>query len=247
MAGIPTHRTFLKRVIIEPYLYDGVLAIAALFPVSYAVHKAEGSNDVQWANVLWLTGLMVFTVAVLKIVATARKQGLSESRHELEGCLHTLHAVLTAEADDGHGLRITVHVPIKEKTQFQQVLEYVGDPRGSLNGKTVGRTWDSKVGIIGRVYREEKEDCIIGKRETESYQQYIKDLQEVWHYSEAQARRLDPAAMTWMAIRLKDSQGEVQGIVYCDSTQPEFFTNERRDTAIAACAGIARYVSKRYK
>jgi hypothetical protein len=247
LAGIPTHRPFLKRIVIEPYLYDLLLALAALVSVGYACHRAAENEEGNWAIGLAAAGVLICLVAVGKVCATAHKQGIQESRHELEGCLHTLHAVLTTGTTDKHGLRVTVHVPLQNGAKLQQVLEYVGDPRGRHRGKTVGRTWASNWGIIGKVLTSGEEDCIVAKRESENYEQYISDLQSVWHFTEEQARRVDPAAMSWMAIRLKDSQGQVQGIVYCDSTQPEFFTAERRDMAIAACAGIARYVARRYK
>jgi putative methionine-R-sulfoxide reductase with GAF domain len=67
----------------------------------------------------------------------------------------------------------------------------------------------------------------------------------MWGYSKEQAEALHPGTMAWVAIPLVDEATEVvEGIVYLDSTDPEFFTDIRKTLAICACAGIAKYVSK---
>jgi hypothetical protein len=230
-------------------LYDVLLALMALAPLAYAIHKAETDKDDVWVWRLSAVGAFVCAVTLAKIVATIVKQGMAESRHDLEGCLHTLHSILTDGVEQEHGLRITVHVPVvrKKNKMLQQVTEYVGDPRGNHRGKSAGRVLASNKGIIGRALGSATTDCLVASRDTENLPTYIAALQEEWHFTEVEARRLDASAMSWMTIRLKDGEGNVQGIVYCDSILKDFFTEERQGLAIATCAGIARFVRKRYK
>ncbi len=63
------------------------------------------------------------TIGVLTFAIVGRAMGLAEARnrdsvHELEGCLHTLHATLRP---DPCKLRLAVHVPVNDS--LEQVTE----------------------------------------------------------------------------------------------------------------------------
>jgi hypothetical protein len=167
------------------------------------------------------------------LAAAARK----ESTHELEGCLHTLHAVLAPP--EGSRLRIAVHVPVGET--LEQVTEYVGvDPK---HGR-LGRQYPANAGIIGRAYRER--EVFVGRRVNDDYEAYVEELVMLWNYTEERARMLNPGVYEWMAVPFFEGSGEVQAVLYLDSTERGFFTEARQDVVLAAVQGIAVFVGKRY-
>jgi hypothetical protein len=49
-----------------------------------------------------------------------------------------------------------------------------------------------------------------------------------------------------MAIPLLDPRGEAIGVVFLDSIQPDFFTEEIKNLVIGACGGISSYIDERY-
>ena len=107
------------------------------------------------------------------------------------------------------------------------------------------------MGIIGKVYHPENGQSpqpMVAKRTTYDYSQYVKELVTRWKYDEESALALDRAAMSWMAIPLVREDGKtVEGILYCDSTIPDFFGEAQRKLAGAACVGIAGFIRDRYK
>ena len=146
---------------------------------------------------------------------------------------------------NGHGLRLTVHKPVKGGSELEQVIEYVGDQR--CGKPSAGRRFPSQSGIIGEAFRNC--ETVVGDRIKPDYENYVKELVGKWHYVEKEARTRNPASMSWLAIPLV-SEGEpksVAGVVYADSTLPGFFDEDKVYVAQVSCAGIARFVESRYK
>jgi len=161
----------------------------------------------------------------------------------LTGCLHTLHAMLTATVQNGDpepGLRLTVHVPCNNGHQLQQLVDYVGHRR--TDKPTAGRKFKMECGIVGRAYREGR--VYFACRENNDYEKYIKELTTAWSYIESDARKLHPASKSWMAFPLCMENGEpAAAVVFADSIEPNFFDNKtRREIIENACQGIARFV-----
>ena len=71
-------------------------------------------------------------------------------------------------------------------------------------------------------------------------------LTSYWNYTEQQARRLNPGAMSWMAVPLYDRLARIDAILFLEATQRDFFTPQRQQVVVAAVRGIAVFVGKRY-
>ena len=244
MAAIPRPGGWWKWFTEETIVYDLGVAAAAVAPAAITGFQsfADKRYVEGWGSVA--VAAVAFLLTGLKFAVQWRIARAKESPHELQGCLHTLHAVLAAagptSADDPR-LRLTIHVPMKDGARLMQVLDYVGDGRA---GKTCGRTFSATSGIIGKVYREGKAAHAL--RKNVDYNTYLAELRQDWNYTEYDAKRLDPWSMAWVAVPLVERAGEpLQGVVYSDSVDKDFFTQERVNLILAASAGVARYVALR--
>lgn len=100
-------------------------------------------------------------------------------------------------------------------------------------------------GIAGHVYRTR--ESFAAERFEEDYEGYVDELIREWHYIERDARKLNPATRAWMAVPLKaPSTSRIQGILYLDSTDRDFFTAARQRLVIDAAYGVALFVVRRY-
>lgn len=114
--AIPAPRKLFRLLAEAPATYDLVLAPFAIVGLSVA------SYGRFWNNQPWRGGLLAGTAAITvlfsltKAFVTVRQQLRRESIHELLGCLHVLHALMTAgdDANEPHDLRITFHVPVAD-------------------------------------------------------------------------------------------------------------------------------------
>jgi putative methionine-R-sulfoxide reductase with GAF domain len=59
-------------------------------------------------------------------------------------------------------------------------------------------------------------------------------------------KALDHSTQSWMAAPLVQNGRDVEGVLYCDSTQRDFFTEERQRAIGYAAIGIAFFVAKAY-
>lgn len=243
--GIPRPGGWTKRFFTEATPYE--LGIAGFAVVSGALSSAKYFDDNKpsagWILAVVTAGVFLLTVGKI-LVVWFFKEGGTRRPHDLAGCLHALESLLTVRGtnDPDPHLRLTIHVPFNGGNQLQQVVEYVGDQRG---GGTFGRVFPAQSGIIGRALREKKP--LVASRKNTDYLNYIQELVNEWGYTPEDARRRDPATMAWMAVPLTNQQnGQVEGIVYLDSTDPGFFNDARIWLVSWACVGIARYVAQRY-
>ncbi|MEN3339645.1 MAG: hypothetical protein V7647_3321 [Acidobacteriota bacterium] len=100
-------------------------------------------------------------------------------------------------------------------------------------------------GIIGKAYMEN--DAFVAQRLSGDADAYVAELIDDWSYPPDLAARLNPAIFAWMAVPFNDPvRRQVQGILYVDSTDRDFFTDARQDLILQASAGIARFVVRRY-
>jgi hypothetical protein len=242
--AIPVRDTWLRTILQASQTWDVLIALTALVAGTTGVSSLAMAGRVGAA---WLAGLCAVTTCALTITRAGvawAKQSRRESLHELRGCLMTLHALLVETDRPGEetrvGLRLTVHVPSPDHRELVQVLDYVGDGRG---GRTAGRRLPVHCGIAGHVYRTG--DAYHAQRQDGDYEAYVRDLIEQWAYSEPQARKVDPASMSWMAVPL-GTAGRIEGILYLDARDPGFFTEARQDLILRAAIGVARYVAERY-
>jgi len=237
--SIPRKRHWFKRLWGDPLLCEAIIALAALL---LAIWEAlySSNKDVKERRVICVCASVIFIFTILKSVIAWCKSLRKESPHELFGCLQTLHAILLAEGKAV--LRITIHVPAMEGQEVEQVMDYVGEPHGK---KTAGRRFPSQSGIVGEAFRR-KLAVSIGERINEDYEAFIQELVKDWHYTEADARKCNPSARSWMAVPLSNDEQEVEGIIFFDCNERHFFTTDRAQIAICAAAGIAKFIKKRY-
>lgn len=230
-------------MIADPELYDAGETILTALAGAGAGLGLQLAGLRPWAVFVWLltiagTALKV-TGAMMKIARSAQH----ESLHELTGCLETLIAIVNPPSgpDYDPGLRATLHVSIDEGARFEQVLDYVGDDRA---GRTAGRKLPGDAGLLAIVLQTRT--GIAASREIANHETYVRELQEIWNYSEAEARRRDMSAMSWIAVPL-ESAGVIGGVLFLDSLKPRFFDNAQREAMIvASTVGIAKFAARRY-
>jgi hypothetical protein len=238
---IPRRKTGLARLFNQTATYDFLIAIFAS-----AVGWASALNYLSQGKPWLALAVAIGTASVLAV--TSIKQGVAwaaqnkkESTHELDGCLHTLRAAL----DPGEcRLRLAIHVPVEQAEVLEQVTEYIGDrPKPGR----VGRRFPINAGIIGKAYREN--DVLIGRRQNDDYDDYIRELVRDWNYTEARARSLNPATREWMAVPISTGAGadaQVEAVLYLDANCRQFFNDARQELVLKAATGIANFVGKRY-
>jgi hypothetical protein len=241
---IPVPGHWFRRLAAASQVYDALIALAALGAGAAGVFRLVADGYVGLA---WLVGgcaLAVCALSVVRAILSYRTQAARESLHELQGCLMTLHSLLvdTEQPDEvsRHGLRLTVHVLQSDGSHLQQVLDYVGDPRG---GRTAGRRFSVHCGIAGHVYRTREPHQ--AQRQNVDHEAYVRELVELWAYDEAEARRIDPSAMSWMAAPIT-VRGRLEGVLFLDSLDPDFFDEVRQDLILRAVTGVAKFVAERY-
>ena len=214
---------------------------------------AFARGDQVWGRIG--LGLAALNVVVLlgKARATWLEQVRKKSTHELQGCLHTLESVLLGPDLEpakrlAAGLRLTVHVP-DGQAQLQQVMAYVGDQRAG--DKTAGRKFPENVGVVGQAYRAaqldpNKLEIFHDSRTSADHDAFVSQMVRDYSFSTASARALNPATMSWVAVAFREADGTVAGVLYCDSKQPDFFTDARQEDILHATVGIAYFVGLRY-
>jgi hypothetical protein len=238
---IPRSRSGLRWLFTQPQTYDVIVGVGASVIGVLSTLSYVGQQRYRSALAFGIATAAVLIASFAKHalgLAQARKK---ESTHELEGCLHTLYAVL--DPGSGHPpatLRLAIHVPVDD--MLEQVTEYVGVPPKA--GRR-GRRYSANAGIIGKAYRENS--VFVGRRANDDYEEYVNELIREWNYTSAQARHLNPGVMEWMAVPLFDSDKQrVAAVVYLDATKREFFTAARQELVLSAVNGIAVFVGKRY-
>ena len=234
---IPRPPGGVRWLLAQTGTYDvliGVFASAVGFSSAW-IYASQGRHVLAFLVGSGTVGVLFFTLIKQAVgLGAARKK---ESTHELEGCLHTLHAVLVPGTCR---LRLAIHVPVGE--MMEQVTEYIGDkPKPGR----IGRQFPVNAGIIGRAFRER--DVFIGRRVNDDYEAYIQELVRDWNYTEERARRLNPGAMAWMAVPFYDvDRQRVEAVLFADANSRDFFTADRQELILAAVRGIAVFVGKRY-
>ena len=234
---IPRPATGIKWLLRQTAVYDAVVAVLVLFVglPTVANYWAAGRHRLAITIATAMIGVALLNVVKHAVaLASARNK---ESTHELEGCLHTLHQALAP--DDGCRLRLCIHVPAGND-HLEQVTEYVGvDPKAGR----IGRRFPATSGIIGKAFREK--DVFVGSRQSDDYEQYVREMIREWSFTEQQARQLDAGAMAWMAVPFMEDD-KVYAVLFLDANQRDFFTEARQELVLRAQRGIAIFVGRRY-
>lgn len=201
------------------------------------------------AGLTWcLTGIAL--VAVVGFVANVLDAREADNRAsaknqalDLTGCLHVLRASVNAAAGlppDHDALRVTIHrhesPPTGQPGMVVQLVDYVG---GRPTGH--GRRMSDRAGIVGRaITTAGQRPWSMHRKANESFQEYVAVLTESYGMTREEAQRVTMDRMSFLAIPLSG------GVVYLDSSLPDFFQEHVVAHAVAACAGLAAFVEFRY-
>jgi hypothetical protein len=123
---------------------------------------------------------------------------------------------------------------------LEQLVPYIGG-----DGGKIGRTFSARSGIIGKAVREKK--GMVGKRLNENHAKYIDELVSSWSYTREDARGLTEDRRSWLAIPIFHTNRKVEAVVYLDSDEVDFFTDQIVTLVTNSCAGIASYCKERFK
>ena len=245
MTGIPSGDRFLARLFGKAAFYDLVLAPLAIVGVLVSGYDHYTAGQRGRGAMLFVAAVAVSALGVVKATVTFRDQRQDRRRHELEGCLHTLYAVVMGNVgrDERNraGLRVTVYKLTADGQRFQQVVDYVGVPRPRKS--QVGRTFPAQSGVIGRSLQLKA--AVVADRTGDDVAALHEQLRREFSYTIEDAREVNPGVFAWMSVPLMevaDGLPVVRGVVFFDSAVRGFFTAERESRAWDACAGIGRYV-----
>lgn len=242
-------RWFEKKAIVEalatvpPVVAAGVGALTSL-------SQREQQRFGWWllAGAVWLAVANV--VKVLHARAQDRERKRSDEYDGFRAALHVLFAAVCcrcgiAEGDRSGGrVRLTLHRVVPRgkghpPEELEQLLPYLGGP-----GSPPGRRFSIRSGIIGRAARERA--SIAATRQNDGYEAFVRELVRNWAYTEEDARSLSADRRAWMAVPILGTRGVLSAVVYLDSTDPAFFTQEVQDLVINCCEGIATYTMEAY-
>jgi hypothetical protein len=238
---IPRARKGVRWLFTQTGTYDILIALFAAVVGFSSVANYLSQNKRALAGLVGVgtIGVLVFTAVKqgVGLVAARRK----DSIHELEGCLHILHATLDPRLFDPPAtLRLAIHAP--DGDMLEQVTEYIGVP--PKRGR-VGRKFPANAGIIGKAYRENV--VFVARRVNDDYENYLRELVKDWNFTPERAAFLNPGVMEWMAIPFPDpDQNRVAAVLYLDSNRRNFFTDARQELIVSAANGIAVFIGKRY-
>src|SRR6266496_2834306 len=151
MAAVPRTRRGLRWALTQSASYDVVQAVVVTIVTSVSAWLQFDQRHLVQGWTLIGCATVVFIVAVVRCVVLLSHAQQKESPHDLEGCLHTLHAVLQRENEPTATLRLAIHVPVPGKPELEQVTEYIGVPPKA--GRR-GRLFPANAGIIGKAYRQ---------------------------------------------------------------------------------------------
>lgn len=227
-------------------LWSGAIGAGGLL-VSAARFFTTGNSGWGWFVVV--LAVVVLIVQGFKARATYGQQAQKESVHELQGCLQTLETVLLGPdlepaKRQRAGLRLTVHIP--DGNSLVQAMDYVGDQR---TPKGAGRRLPENMGVIGQAYQQAKLTGSIEihceYRASEDYDAFLSQMVRDYAFTLEAAQKLHAGTKSWLAVPILNA-GTVEGVVYCDSKLPDFFTDARQEDVLHAMAGIAYFVGLRY-
>jgi len=239
---LPRPTSKVRRLLGSPESYKAgkVILIAATGAVVGLKFQTQALHS--WAILVWFITALATILEVIGAAMSISRAAQRESVHELAGCLETLLAIINppGSADYDRGLRATLH-RAERSGGFVQVLDYVGDSRA---GHTAGRKFRADAGIAARVLQDR--EAYAGSRSVANHQTYVGELQQIWGYTPEEAEARDKSAMSWMAVPL-ENQGEIGGVLFLDSTQPDFFyVVARQRDVVASAVGIAKFAVRRY-
>jgi putative methionine-R-sulfoxide reductase with GAF domain len=230
-----------------------VVAAPPVLAAGAATLKAFGEGSslalkvLLGGGALWLLlGSVVKTLQAFHKDKAAKK---AKSPIDLLGCIHPVYEVLLAlrrsQGKDGTGkLRLTIHRVDHATSQIEQCVDYIGETDST---RVAGRRFQVSQGIVGRAAR--MGEVIVVERTVKTDDEYIADMMKEWSYTRSEAERLDRSRWSFMAVPIlgdDSQQSRAIGVLYADSTDPQFFSEGIGPFVLAATAGVAKFIRLRY-
>lgn len=252
--GNPIHgikrKGFYERKWFSELLSAGPPAIGACVASFKAYHEVSLPPWVFWGAVISFVWLFIASVVKVAVGVKQDKADDEARSHDgLRGALHVLHASVAkagglSNEEKDQCLRVTFHrvvPPLDDCDDIEQITPYVG---GSWNG--AGRKFRIRSGITGKAIRDNA--VFTMDRQSESFEDYKRQLISDWGYTEADARTFTSDRFSLMAVPVTSTGGHaVLGVVYLDCRNKNFFASEAVQSAVLnGCAGIVRYTGERY-
>ena len=260
MASIPGRkpvRFYERKLVVE--IVSNVPPILAAIVTAAVNFRDPEKIPYGWASsfiVLWLIGAAV--VKILYGYSQDKEKKEANSYYGELGAVYTIYNVVARynykrvggiEKEPPTGwFRVTFHRVIfpegeaKYPEEYEQLLPYAGGVSGDGGA---GRKFSIRSGIVGRTIREKS--AFAASRINDNYEEYIHELVHEWAYPEHDARALKSDRQSWMAVPIFGSKKRVIGVVYLDSVEREFFTDDVKQLVIDACYGLTSYIKERYK
>ncbi len=225
--------------------------VASTCAIVAGVVKHDRTPVVTGACVL-VAGIFGLVIGIVRSRKKDERERAQKSAADLEGCLYILHAAILAmkglayDESNIAKLRVTIHRVIEHASKVRQLVPYVG---GGGGGKD--REMLSRCGIVGRAITRLKPQGMIREG---SFDDYVRVMCEEYGMLVGEARELSDDRFSFLAIPLVNGRSAV-GVVYLDSTEPDFFSDAAAPNAISphmvamistSCGGLAPYTRLRY-
>lgn len=246
----------LKAASAVPVLIGGIwgtIKVHAQLAAAHARMMESDGGPLDFTGVWMIAGGVGLSVVIVLLESAVIHQEIVESEEkenpiDLWGCclvlFHALRACHPNETADG--LRITVYRVSKRKKgsaqTLVQLIPYASD--APPNYAHVSREHVGNAGIIGRV--AQRGEPMSAKRVSETEADFVKEMID-WGYATEEARHMDQTRGAWMGCPILDDRGKVEGVMYLDSSDRAYFTDERLVLITQAVEAVTRYGKERYK
>lgn len=197
-----------------------------------------------------------FLLAIFFLSATAafiswKLSNEDDHRHEHELHLDYTGALLTLVrsvqnrldlADEVFQKLFRVTVYSFDGSELVQCCSYVGGEPD--NRSVVGRKIPVSKGLVGWVARNAQGFVsIVGD---EDFEKRTRELIERYGYTRAEAEALKPDRRAWAAVPITNQDSEIAGVLFADSSGPDFFAELVRIEMISAAEAIAELARRKY-
>jgi hypothetical protein len=166
-------------------------------------------NNLLWYGVGWIV-IWIFLVALI----------VFPGRYDVAALEAALGAFFSAmEFPASVHIRCAIYVPIKKGSKLEQITNYIPDGK---SGK--GHRLDSRAGIVGRAFRENKHWLEnLNDEKFSSSEYFLNDMVSRWGFTHEEARKLTQDRRSYSALVIKDESKVIIGILYSDSNSIEAF------------------------
>ncbi|HTH46772.1 MAG TPA: hypothetical protein VMB21_04625 [Candidatus Limnocylindria bacterium] len=237
---LPKKVNWFRDLLSQGYFYDGLMAMGS---GGLALQKAltpESDGKINWFG--FYLALSVAILSLAKAIVAFLKRQKEREIHSLEGCLHTLQALLILGQPKEVELRVTIYVP-ESADKLAKLVDYVGEleERSKSNSAI-----SAKCGVTGMAYRT-KDACFLHRQDTD-WETHSTILKKQYGYSAEEIKDLNPGKYSFLAIPMivQTDGKKVEAVLYLDTNVKDFFPQEKIQLVSCACAGIARFIRKRY-